>query len=93
MLILLGYDEGLYFVEDGVMCIQCGRILSTIHSGRRHIKETHQPNEQAQCGICKKIYKNERQRNNHYYTAHGVSPKKNTILQELLDAPPKSHDF
>ena len=82
MNLIVGDDDGLIMMkEGGVMCIKCGKVLSAINSGRRHVRETHRPNQRAQCQICKRFYKNERQRNNHLNSAHGITPKqmKNVI--------------
>ena len=86
---MLGQDEGILFVEEGVMCCHCGKVLSTVHVARRHVKEIHGHNEQAQCEFCMKFFKNERQKKNHIKCAHGVSAvtttnTQNLILQSLL---------
>ena len=77
--------EGLVMLDDGgVMCITCNKVLSSVSTGNRHVREKHRPNEKAQCRICKRFYCNERQRNNHYKTAHGVSYKQ---MQNLIMVP------
>ena len=70
----------------GVMCIICGKVLKSIENGKRHVRETHHPNQKAQCGICKKLYKNERQRNDHCKAVHGVTAKE---MQNLIMVSPK----
>ena len=67
--------------SGGYMCLKCGKVLSTLSNGRRHIRESHHFNQTSQCRICKKVLKNERQRNDHYRSAHGVTANqmKNTI--------------
>ena len=70
--------------EGGVMCITCGKYLSSIGIGNRHVRETHRPNQKAQCKICKRFYKNERQRNDHYKTSHGVTARQ---MRNLIKVP------
>ena len=86
---LLGQDQGILFVEEGVMCCHCGKVLSTVHVARRHVKEIHGHNEQQQCEICLKFFKNERQKKNHIKCAHGISATttQNLVLQPLLPLP------
>ena len=75
-------DAGLVQIgSGGYMCLKCGKVLSTLSNGRRHVRESHHFNQTSQCRICKKVLKNERQRNDHYRNAHGVTANqmKNTI--------------
>ena len=71
------------------MCIKCGKVLSALNSGRRHIRETHQFNQRVQCQICKKDYKNKRQLNEHYNTAHGVSARQ---MNNVIKVPSITND-
>ena len=66
------------------MCIKCGKTYSGISSGRRHIRENHRFQAKAQCQFCKRFYKNERQRNEHYNTAHGISARQ---LKNVIKVP------
>ena len=69
-------DEGLAMYPDGrVLCTICGKTLGSWGTGKRHFKENHLPNQEAVCKICKRVYKNERKRNDHYKSAHGISSK------------------
>ena len=73
------------------MCISCGKILSSIGIGNRHVREIHRPNQKAQCRICKKVYKNERSRNVHYQREHGVSSKQMDNVIKVPDTMPMYH--
>ena len=79
-------DDGLIMMKDGggVMCINCGKTLSTLGSGRRHIREKHRYNQRAQCIMCKREYKNMRCLQEHLSTTHGVSAKQ---LQNVIRVP------
>jgi len=55
-------------------------------SGRRHIREMHRFTPTASCQICHKVYKNERQRNEHLNTTHGVSAKQ---MLNVIKVPPQ----
>ena len=82
-------EDALVVLDNGgVMCITCGKTLSSIGVGNRHVRETHRPNQKAQCRICKKFYKNERQLNNHYKSVHGISGRemKNVVKVPTLPA-------
>ena len=82
---ILGIDEGLVMLDaGGVMCITCGKVYKEAWTGKRHVREIHRSNQRAQCKICKKFYKNERQRNDHYKSVHGVSAKE---MQNLIMVP------
>ena len=48
-------------------------------SGRRHIREMHRFTPTASCQICHKVYKNERQRNEHLNTTHGKKKNNHAI--------------
>ena len=95
---VVGDEDGLVVLDQGgVMCITCGKVLTTVSTGNRHVREKHRPNQQAQCRICKQSYKNDRVLGNHYKMAHGVSAKQmknyirvpdtsqNTSFDENLD--------
>ena len=84
---LLGEEEGLVQVENGYMCITCGKIISNLYNGNRHVQEKHRSNQRAQCKICKKFYKNIRHRNDHYKMTHGVSAKQ---MNNLIKVPESS---
>ena len=90
-LVIIGNDdEGLVMMEDGgVTCINCGKILSTMGSGRRHIREKHRYNQRAQCIMCKREYKNWRCLQEHLSTVHGVSAKQ---LQNVIRVPHDDDD-
>ena len=78
-------------VDGGVMCIQCGKIFTTISNGSRHVREAHRPNVQAQCQICKRFYKNERLRNNHLKYVHGITTKQMKNVIHVSDHSSKSN--
>ena len=77
--------------NGGVMCITCGKSLSSIGVGNRHVRETHRPNQKAQCRICKKFYKNERQLNNHYKSVHGISGREMKNVVKVPNLPTSHH--
>ena len=81
---IIGDEDGLVVLDQGVMCITCGKVLSSEAIGKRHVKESHRPTQKVQCRICKRFYKNERARNEHYRTAHGVTAKQ---MQNIIKIP------
>ena len=76
--------EGLVYLNSGgVMCITCGKIFSSACNCRRHVRESHRPAIEAQCKLCKRVYKSERVRNDHYKNAHGISVKEMLTLERM----------
>ena len=78
-------DELLVQLSDGkVACLKCGKHLSSIHSAKRHFISVHQQNEQAQCRVCQKTFKNIQTRDSHSRQAHGVT---NSMLKNAIRMP------
>ena len=73
--------------NGGVMCLTCGKTLSTLSIGNRHVRESHRPTQKAICRICQKIYKNGRVLNEHYKTNHGVSARQ---MRNVIKVPDSS---
>ena len=83
---MIGDEDGLVILDEGgVMCITCGKVLSTVTNGNRHVREKHRPNQRAQCRICKKDFKHYRVLDNHYKINHGVSAKQMKNLVRVPD--------
>lgn len=74
----------------GVMCLTCGKTLSTLSIGNRHVRESHRPTQKAICRICQRIYKNGRVLNEHYKTTHGVSAKQ---MRNVIKVPDSDTSF
>ena len=88
-------EDGLAVFPDGkVLCTICGKTLSSWSTGKRHFSEKHMPNKEAKCKICKKVYKNERKRNDHYKSAHGISSRmmKNVYKMDVGEQQPSTSD-
>ena len=67
-------DDGLGLVRldtGGYVCVTCGKVLSNTSNGYRHVRETHRINQQSQCNICQRFYKNDRQLKHHILYFHG----------------------
>ena len=89
---LLGNEEGLIKLDEGgVMCITCGKVCKEVWIGKRHVREIHRPIQQAQCRICNKFYKNERLRDHHYKSVHGVPARQMKNLIVVPDTIPRSN--
>ena len=77
--------------NGGVMCLTCGKTLSTLSIGNRHVRESHRPTQKAICRIpCQKIYKNGRVLNEHYKTTHGVSARQ---MRNVIKVPDSDTSF
>ena len=88
-------EDGLAVFPDGkVLCTICGKTLSSWSTGKRHFSEKHMPNKEAKCKICKKVYKNERKRNDHYKSAHGISSRmmKNVYKMDMGEQQPSTSE-
>ena len=69
-------EEDLVNLPGGrVMCKRCDKSYSTMTNASRHFRENHRWQAKSQCQFCKKFYKNERRRNEHLLTSHGISIK------------------
>ena len=83
-------EEDLVTLPGGrVMCKRCDKSYSTMTNASRHFRENHRWQAKSQCQFCKKFYKNERRRNEHLLTSHGISIKHLKRGSEELSNPLK----
>ena len=74
-------------LPDGrVQCLQCGKQISNIKNGKRHLRMVHQSNAPSMCKICKKFFKNKQTIDTHMRQSHGITPSMmNNAIQIPFD--------
>jgi len=70
--------QGVQAMENGAVCLSCGKTFKSMGNATRHYKEKHltAPGQNYKCLICGKAYSLARNRNEHMAIAHGYNPKK-----------------
>ena len=67
---------GLAPVENGVLCLTCGKTLSTMQSAKRHHTLVHATNKEDRkfmCQICHQTFAVQSYKDDHMRHQHGIS--------------------
>lgn len=60
-------------IEDGFMCLICGKALRRVASAKRHLKDIHlNVTETFRCPVCKNLYSNRNNFNSHIVKRHNM---------------------